>query len=159
MNSKRLSLHDSLEDQFGHSGVRDCEDEKERRERRDREESSDIGEHKADAFQHSSENSGDSSDDEQHDDSDTSVSETFPGSTSIHMTLFHVVFVMSPPDLELNAQVDTLYKNVILRYSSALRYEQLRCGYVQEEIEKVLGLKEEALNKGTFSFQYEQIRV
>ncbi|OBZ85283.1 Nitrogen permease regulator 3 [Choanephora cucurbitarum] len=149
MNSKRLSLHDSLEDQFGHSGVRDCEDEKERRERRDREESSDIGEHKADAFQHSSENSSDSSDDEQHDDSDTSVSETFPGSTSIHMTLFHVVFVMSPPDLELNAQVDTLYKNVILRYSSALRYEQLRCGYVQEEIEKVLGLKEEALNKGT----------
>ncbi|KAG1450521.1 hypothetical protein G6F56_008325 [Rhizopus delemar] len=73
--------------------------------------------------------------------------DTSPG--SIHMTLFHVVFVMSPPDLELNAQIETLYKHVILKYSSALRYEQLRCGYVQEEIEKVLALKEEAYNKGT----------
>lgn len=81
-------------------------------------------------------------------DDNESVSDTSPGSTSIHMTLFHVVFVMTPPDLELNAQVETIYKNVILRYSSALRYEQLRCGYVQEEIEKVLGLKEEAFNKG-----------
>jgi hypothetical protein len=79
-------------------------------------------------------------------DEDDSSSDVSP--TSIHMTLFHVVFVMSPPDLELNAQVETLYRNVILRYSSALRYEQLRCGYVQEEIEKVLGLKEEAFNKG-----------
>ncbi|KAI8879050.1 UPF0171-domain-containing protein, partial [Backusella circina FSU 941] len=69
--------------------------------------------------------------------------------TSIHMTLFHVVFVLCSPDLELNAQIDTLYKNVILRYTSALRYEQLRCGYVQEEVEKVLALKEEAFNKGT----------
>lgn len=76
-----------------------------------------------------------------------SVSDTSPG--SIHMTLFHVVFVMSPPDLELNSQVETLYRHVILKYSSALRYEQLRCGYVQEEIEKVLVLKEEAYNKGT----------
>lgn len=81
-------------------------------------------------------------------DDNESLSDTSPGSTSIHMTLFHVVFVMTPPDLELNAQVETIYKNVILRYSSALRYEQLRCGYVQEEIEKVLGLKEEAFNKG-----------
>lgn len=84
-------------------------------------------------------------------DDNESVSDTSPGSTSIHMTLFHVVFVMTPPDLELNAQVETIYKNVILRYSSALRYEQLRCGYVQEEIEKVLGLKEEAFNKGKTS--------
>lgn len=85
-------------------------------------------------------------DDDEND--DESVSDIFPSSTSIHMTLFHVVFVMTPPDLELNAQVETIYRNVILRYSSALRYEQLRCGYVQEEIEKVLGLKEEAFNKG-----------
>ncbi|PHZ08859.1 UPF0171-domain-containing protein [Rhizopus microsporus ATCC 52813] len=83
--------------------------------------------------------------DDIHDES--SLSDGSPG--SIHMTLFHVVFVLSPPDLELNAQVETLYKHVILKYSSALRYEQLRCGYVQEEIEKVLALKEEAYNKST----------
>ncbi|KAG0170594.1 Nitrogen permease regulator 3 [Apophysomyces sp. BC1034] len=69
--------------------------------------------------------------------------------TSSHMTLFHVVFVMSPPDLELNQQVDAIYTHVAVRYAAALRYEQLRCGYVQEEIEKVLALKEDAFNKGT----------
>jgi hypothetical protein len=93
------------------------------------------------------ESDGDSSDDATDNHDDDSVSDTSPG--SIHMTLFHVVFVMSPPDLELNSQVETLYRHVILKYSSALRYEQLRCGYVQEEIEKVLILKEEAYNKGT----------
>ncbi|KAI7868698.1 nitrogen permease regulator of amino acid transport activity 3-domain-containing protein [Spinellus fusiger] len=65
------------------------------------------------------------------------------------MTLFHVVFVLSPPDLELNGQVEAIYDHVVLRYTSALRYEQLRCGYVQQEIDKVLALKEDALNKGT----------
>lgn len=95
-----------------------------------------------------SESSNDEKSDQEENADNESNSNRSPGSTSIHMTLFHVVYVMSPPDLELNAQVETLYKNVILRYSSALRYEQLRCGYVQEEIEKVLGLKEEAYNKG-----------
>ncbi|KAL0090499.1 nitrogen permease regulator of amino acid transport activity 3-domain-containing protein [Phycomyces blakesleeanus] len=70
------------------------------------------------------------------------------------MTLFHVVFVLSPPDLELNSQVEAIYDHVVLRYTSALRYEQLRCGYVQEEIDKVLSLKEDALNKGT---PYDQV--
>ncbi|KAG1142690.1 hypothetical protein G6F37_007486 [Rhizopus arrhizus] len=93
----------------------------------------------------------DSSDDATDNHDGDSVSDTSPG--SIHMTLFHVVFVMSPPDLELNSQVETLYRHVILKYSSALRYEQLRCGYVQEEIEKVLILKEEAYNKGTPYYQ------
>ncbi|KAI8384271.1 nitrogen permease regulator of amino acid transport activity 3-domain-containing protein [Radiomyces spectabilis] len=68
---------------------------------------------------------------------------------STHMTLFHVVYVLSPHDLELNNQVDSLYTHVILKYAASLRYEQLRCGYVQEEIEKMLALKEEAFNNGT----------
>ncbi|KAI8973553.1 nitrogen permease regulator of amino acid transport activity 3-domain-containing protein [Mycotypha africana] len=77
-----------------------------------------------------------------------------PTSASTHMTLFHVVFVVSPPDLELTSQVNTLYTHVISKYASALRYEQLRCGYVQEEVEKILILKEETFNKGT---PYDQV--
>ncbi|KAI7882181.1 UPF0171-domain-containing protein [Lichtheimia hyalospora FSU 10163] len=64
-----------------------------------------------------------------------------------HMTLFHVVFVLSPPDLELYAQVDALYTHVVRRYTAALQYEQLRCGYIQDEFDKILTIRENA-NKG-----------
>lgn len=68
--------------------------------------------------------------------------------SSAHMTLFHVVFVTSPPDLELNAQTDALYFHAARRYAAALRYEQLRCGYVREQIEKIVAIKDEGANKG-----------
>ncbi|KAI8143878.1 nitrogen permease regulator of amino acid transport activity 3-domain-containing protein [Fennellomyces sp. T-0311] len=66
-----------------------------------------------------------------------------------HMTLFHVVFVMSPPDLELNTRTDAIYAHVVRRYAAALQYEQLRCGYIQDEFEKILALRDDATNKGT----------
>ncbi|KAG2175324.1 hypothetical protein INT44_007812 [Umbelopsis vinacea] len=69
--------------------------------------------------------------------------------SSSHITQFHVVFVISPPDLELNNQVDILYDHIIKRYTTALRYEQLRCEYVKREADKVLAIKEEATNHGT----------
>ncbi|CAO3613983.1 unnamed protein product [Cunninghamella echinulata] len=68
----------------------------------------------------------------------------FDRSTS--MTQFHVVFILSPPDLELNTQVNALYKHVIMRYTAALRYEQLRCGYVQDEVERILAIKDDEQN-------------
>lgn len=58
------------------------------------------------------------------------------------MTQFHVVFVLSPADLEVNAQVNAIYKHVVMRYTAALRYEQLRCRYVQDEVEKVLAIRD-----------------
>jgi len=69
--------------------------------------------------------------------------------SSTHITQFHVVFVISPPDLELNTQIDMLYDHIIKRYTTALRYEQLRCQYVKNEADKVLTIKEEAINQGT----------
>ncbi|KAI9492884.1 nitrogen permease regulator of amino acid transport activity 3-domain-containing protein [Zychaea mexicana] len=65
------------------------------------------------------------------------------------MTLFHVVFVMSPPDLELNARTDMIYTHVVRRYAAALQYEQLRCGYIQDEFEKILAIRDDAINKST----------
>ncbi|KAI9322783.1 nitrogen permease regulator of amino acid transport activity 3-domain-containing protein [Dichotomocladium elegans] len=61
-----------------------------------------------------------------------------------HMTLFHVVFVISPPDLELNAQADALYTHVVRRYAAALQYEQLRCGYIQDEFDQILSIRDNA---------------
>lgn len=71
-----------------------------------------------------------------------------------HMTLFHVVFVMSPPDLELNAQTDAMYMHVVRRYASALQYEQQRCGYVFAEVENILAIKDAGAAKGT---PYDQV--
>lgn len=59
-----------------------------------------------------------------------------------HMTLFHVVFVLSPPDLLLTAEVDALYTHVVRRYAAGLRYEQFRCGYVQDQVQMILALRE-----------------
>ncbi|ORZ13998.1 nitrogen permease regulator of amino acid transport activity 3-domain-containing protein [Absidia repens] len=62
---------------------------------------------------------------------------------STTMTQFHVVFVLSPADLEVNTQVNAIYRHVVMRYTAALRYEQLRCGYVQDEVEKVLAIRDD----------------
>ncbi|RIA89323.1 nitrogen permease regulator of amino acid transport activity 3-domain-containing protein [Glomus cerebriforme] len=59
-----------------------------------------------------------------------------------YSTFFHLVFVLEPPELELCRQVDDIYNNIISKLTSALRYEQLRCGYVRKEAELMLSLRE-----------------
>ena len=87
-------------------------------------------------------------------DKDKNKSNNNKNNGTTHMTLFHVVFIMSPPDLELNARTDMIYSHVIRRYAAALQYEQLRCGYIQDEFEKILAIRDDAMNKGT---PYEQV--
>jgi nitrogen permease regulator 3-like protein len=60
----------------------------------------------------------------------------------LHLTSFHIVFVLEPPELELCRQVDDIYKNVITKLTAVLRYEQLRCNYVGKEAELMLSLRE-----------------
>ncbi|KAG9304606.1 hypothetical protein G9A89_020170 [Geosiphon pyriformis] len=62
-----------------------------------------------------------------------------------HLTLFHLVFVLEPPELELNRQIENIYKHVITKLTAALRYEQLRCDYVLIEAEKILSIKDEGM--------------
>ncbi|PKK73410.1 UPF0171-domain-containing protein [Rhizophagus irregularis] len=64
----------------------------------------------------------------------------------LHVTFFHLVFVLEPPELELCRQVDDIYNNIITKLTAALRYEQLRCDYVGKETELILSLRE---NSGT----------
>lgn len=61
-----------------------------------------------------------------------------------HLSLFHLVFVLEPPELELNRQVDSIYEHVITKLTSALRYEQLRCAYVGREASLIASIKDEA---------------
>lgn len=60
----------------------------------------------------------------------------------LHVTFFHLVFVLEPPELELCRQVDDIYNNIITKLTAALRYEQLRCDYVGKETELILSLRE-----------------
>jgi hypothetical protein len=46
-------------------------------------------------------------------------------------------------------EIEMIYQQVILKVTAALKYEQLRRGYVRKEIELILGLKEEALQYHT----------
>jgi hypothetical protein len=65
----------------------------------------------------------------------------------LHVTFFHLVFVLEPPELELCRQVDDIYKNIITKLTAALRYEQLRCDYVGKEAELILSLRENSGKK------------
>ncbi|CAG8477191.1 12354_t:CDS:10 [Ambispora leptoticha] len=64
-----------------------------------------------------------------------------------HFTTFHLIFVLEPPELELNRQVDNIYKHVITKLTAALRYEQKRCDYVRLEAEKIIAIRDEGIIK------------
>ncbi|CAG8783186.1 15907_t:CDS:2 [Dentiscutata erythropus] len=59
-----------------------------------------------------------------------------------HSTFFHLVFVLDPPELELCKQVDSIHKHVIAKLTTALQYEQRRCGYVRKESELIMSLRD-----------------
>ncbi|KAK9766400.1 Nitrogen permease regulator 3 [Basidiobolus ranarum] len=71
------------------------------------------------------------------------------------VTMFHLVFVMEPAALDLNREVDDLYNHVITKFTAALRYEQIRCGYVRQEADRIMTLTDEA---GTnIEFGYDEL--
>lgn len=67
------------------------------------------------------------------------------------MTMFHMVFVLNPPELEYHYRVREIYEYVAKRFSRALKYEQAKDGYVWREVEKITRLKEQAAHKGIFA--------
>jgi hypothetical protein len=83
-------------------------------------------------------------DDERDDDGDTAKD-------SGTMNMFHVVFVLNPPELEYHFRTSEMFDYVVKRFSRALKYEQARDGYVWRETEKISRLKEQAAQKGSFS--------
>lgn len=67
------------------------------------------------------------------------------------MNMFHVVFVLNPPELEYHFRTDEIFDYVVKRFSRALKYEQAKDGYVYREADKISRLKEQAAQKGRCS--------
>lgn len=65
-----------------------------------------------------------------------------------HMSFFHIVFVLKPPELQLNSVADRVYKNIACKLTAALRYEELNSQYVSKEASKILSIREEAALAG-----------
>lgn len=71
--------------------------------------------------------------------------ENSPGSgkSANSMSMFHLVFVMNPPEIERNYRIDEMFYYVVSKLSLVLRYEQLRHDYVWNQVKLILKLKEE----------------
>ncbi|KAI5303165.1 Rab geranylgeranyltransferase [Ascosphaera pollenicola] len=60
------------------------------------------------------------------------------------MTMFNVVFVLNPPALEYNLRLKDQYDNVVKKFGKGLKAEQARAGYVWEEVQTIMRIKERA---------------
>ena len=67
------------------------------------------------------------------------------------MSMFHVVFVMNPPQLEYHSRVHEMYFCVVKKFARALKLEQVRTEYVRKEMELILKMKEKAIHDGKFN--------
>lgn len=60
------------------------------------------------------------------------------------MTMFNVVFVLNPPELEYSMRIKEMYEHVVKKLGRALKWEQGRADYVWQEAQTILSIKEEA---------------
>lgn len=66
------------------------------------------------------------------------------------MSMFHVVFVLNPPELEYHFRTQEIFDYVVKRFARALKYEQAKDGYVWREAGKINTLREKAVQEGLF---------
>lgn len=66
------------------------------------------------------------------------------------MSMFHVVFVLNPPELEYRFRTQEIFDYVVKRFARALKYEQAKDGYVWREAGKINRLREKAVQEGMF---------
>ncbi|KAK9470520.1 nitrogen permease regulator of amino acid transport activity 3-domain-containing protein [Dipodascopsis tothii] len=64
------------------------------------------------------------------------------------MTMFHVVFVMNPTELEYNAKLAEMYNYVVRPLAKCLLHEQRRYNYVWKQAQLMLRLREHAAARG-----------
>ncbi|KAF9934873.1 Nitrogen permease regulator 3 [Modicella reniformis] len=67
-----------------------------------------------------------------------------PSTHTQQMSFFHIVFMLKPPELQLNSVADQVYKNIACKLTAALRYEEVNSQYVSKEASKILIIREEA---------------
>ncbi|KAJ9308255.1 hypothetical protein DTO217A2_2237 [Paecilomyces variotii] len=81
--------------------------------------------------------------------SKTSKSDESPDNDKDSMTMFNVVFVLDPPQLEYSIRIKENYENVIKKFGKALKWEQARADYVWTEAQTILHIKEKAKEQKT----------
>lgn len=70
------------------------------------------------------------------------------GSSSTHqLSMFNLVFAMQPDGGQKD--VDSMYTHVISKITAALKYEQLKRGYIRKEAELIISIKDDAQLKST----------
>ena len=72
------------------------------------------------------------------------ASEMKHDSTGDDITMFNIVFVLEPPQLEYNLRVEEMYDNVTKRLARTLKPEQDMSNYVSEQVQIIMKLKEQA---------------
>ncbi|KAG0134175.1 nitrogen permease regulator of amino acid transport activity 3-domain-containing protein [Tuber indicum] len=87
--------------------------------------------------------------DDADDEKDDEDGESSQGGNFGNMTMFHVVFVLNPPELEYHSRTQEMFDYVVKRFARALKYEQAKDGYVWGEAEKIVRLKDKANHEGT----------
>lgn len=63
------------------------------------------------------------------------------------LTMFHVVFILSPPPLEYHLRTKEMYDHVVKKFSRALKYEQARSNYVAKQASLITAAAKR-VNKG-----------
>ena len=63
------------------------------------------------------------------------------------LSMFQVVFIMSPPPLQYHLRVDEMYDHVVKKLSRALTWEQARSGFVSREARKIVHITNRSLGK------------
>ncbi|CUS13957.1 unnamed protein product [Tuber aestivum] len=86
--------------------------------------------------------------DDADDEDDDEDGESSQGGNFGNMTMFHVVFVLNPPELEYHSRTQEMFDYVVKRFARALKYEQAKDGYVWREAEKIVRLKDKANHEG-----------
>jgi len=69
---------------------------------------------------------------------------TSTGGPDNDVTMFNVVFVLSPPALEYQVRVDEMYDNVVKRFAKSLKLSQAQSQYVSRGSRLILSIKEKA---------------
>ena len=86
--------------------------------------------------------------DDADDEKDDEDGESSQGGNFGNMTMFHVVFVLNPPELECHSRTQEMFDYVVRRFARALKYEQAKDGYVWREAERIVRLKDKANHEG-----------
>ncbi|KAI5292226.1 Nitrogen permease regulator 3, partial [Ascosphaera acerosa] len=82
-----------------------------------------------------------------------------PSSSENELVMFNVVFVLNPPALEYNLRLRDQYDNVVKKFGKGLRAEQARVGYVWEQVQTIMRVKDRARqNRSSMQDLYHDLR-